>query len=77
MNSQISLDYSIIKVEVNGKITAVTIEDNTTGEIFTGWAACHPADKFQLPLGVALAERRAIRKMALASIDNDIHYLVG
>ena len=46
MNSQISLDYSIIKVEVNGKITAVTIEDNTTGEIFTGWAACNPKDKF-------------------------------
>ena len=75
MNSQISLDYSIIKVEVNGKITTVTIEDNTTGEIFTGLAACNPADKFQLPLGVALAERRAIRKMALTSIDNDIHYL--
>ena len=75
MNSQISLDYSIIKVEVNGKITTVIIEDNTTGEIFTGQAACNPADKFQLPLGVALAERRAIRKMALTSIDHDINYL--
>ena len=75
MNSQLSLDYSIINVEVSGKITSVTIEDNTTGEIFTGWAACHPADKFQLPLGVALAERRAVRKMALTSIDDDIHTL--
>lgn len=77
MNPQLSLDYSIINVEVNGKITSITIEDNATGEIFTGCAACHPADKFQLPLGVALAERRAIRKMALTSIDDDIHDLVG
>ena len=75
MNSQLSLDYSIINVEVSGKITSVTIEDNTTGEIFTGWAACNPKDKFQLPLGVALAERRAVRKMALTSIDDDIHDL--
>ena len=75
MNSQLSLDYSIINVEVNGKITTVIIEDNTTGEIFTGRAACNPADKFQLPLGVALAERRAIRKMALTSIDDDINCL--
>ena len=75
MNSQLSLDYSIINVEVSGKITSVTIEDNTTGEIFTGCAACNPKDKFQLPLGVALAERRAIRKMALTSIDDDIHTL--
>ena len=75
MNSQLSLDYSIINVEVSGKITSVTIEDNTTGEIFTGRAACNPKDKFQLPLGVALAERRAVRKMALTSIDDDIHTL--
>ena len=75
MNSQLSLDYSIINVEVSGKITSVTIEDNTTGEIFTGWAACNRIDKFQLPLGVALAERRAVRKMALTSIDDDIHTL--
>lgn len=75
MNSQISLDYSIIKVEVSGKITSVTIQDNFTGEIFTGWAACNPKDQFRLPLGVALAERRAIRKMALTSIDDDIHTL--
>ena len=75
MTSQLSLDYSIINVEVSVKITSVTIEDNTTGEIFTGWAACNPKDKFQLPLGVALAERRAVRKMALTSIDDDIHTL--
>ena len=75
MNSQLSLDYSIINVEVSGKITSVTSEDNTTGEIFTGGAACNPKDKFQLPLGVALAERRAVRKMALTSIDDDIHTL--
>lgn len=75
MTPKFSIDYSIIKVEVNGKITSVTIEDNSTGEIFTGWTACNPKDKFELPMGVAIAERRAIRKMTAASIDDDIQML--
>lgn len=68
MNSQPYLDYSIIKVEI-------TIEDNTTGEIFTGQTVCNPRDAFDLSLGVTIAEKRAIRKMIDASLDDDISNL--
>lgn len=72
MNPKFSIDYSIIKVETHSNITAVTIQDDFTGEIFTGWAACNPKDEFDLSLGVAIAEKRAIRKMVDASLDDDI-----
>ena len=72
MNPKFSIDYSIIKVETYNNITAVTIQDDFTGEIFTGWAACAPDDEFDLSLGVAIAEKRAIRKMVDTSIDDDI-----
>ena len=68
MNTQPYLDYSIIKVEV-------TIEDNTTGEIFTGQMTCNPRDAFDISLGVTIAEKRAIRKMIDASLDDDISNL--
>ena len=68
MNSQLYLDYSIIKVEI-------TIEDNTTGKIFTGQTACNPRDAFDLSLGVEIAEKRAVRKMIDASLDDDISNL--
>ena len=68
MNTQPYLDYSIIKVEV-------TIEDNTTGEIFTGQTTCNPRDSFDPSFGVKIAEKRAIRKMIDASLDDDISNL--
>lgn len=68
MNTQPYLDYSIIKVEV-------TIKDNTTGEIFTGQTICNPRDAFDVSLGVTIAEKRAIRKMIDASLDDDISNL--
>lgn len=68
MNTQPYLDYSIIKVEV-------TIQDNTTGEIFTGQTICNPRDAFDVSLGVTIAEKRAIRKMIDASLDDDIYNL--
>ena len=70
MNTQPYLDYSIIKVEV-------TIKDNTTGEIFTGQTVCSPRDAFDVSLGVTIAEKRAIRKMIDASLNDDISNLVG
>lgn len=72
MNPKFSIDYSIIRVMVDEHNTAVTIQDDFTGEIFTGWAACNPKDEFNLSLGVAIAEKRAIRKMVDASLDDDI-----
>ena len=68
MNTKPYLDYSIIKVEV-------TIKDNTTGEIFTGQTVCNPRDAFDVSLGVTIAEKRAIRKMIDASLDDDISNL--
>lgn len=68
MNTQPYLDYSIIKIEV-------TIKDNTTGEIFTGQTICNPRDAFDVSLGVTIAEKRAIRKMIDASLDDDISNL--
>lgn len=68
MNTQPYLDYSIIKIEV-------TIKDNTTGEIFTGRTICNPRDAFDVSLGVTIAEKRAIRKMIDASLDDDISNL--
>ena len=68
MNTQPYLDYSIIKIEV-------TIKDNTTGEIFTGQTVCNPRDAFDVSLGVTIAEKRAIRKMIDASLDDDISNL--
>lgn len=68
MNTQPYLDYSIIKVEV-------TIQDNTTGKIFTGQTICNPRDAFDVSLGVTIAEKRAIRKMINASLDDDISNL--
>lgn len=75
MTPKFSIDYSIVRVMVDDNITGVTIQDNFTGEIFTGRAACAPDDKFDLPLGVAIAELRAIRKMTAAFIDDDIQNL--
>ena len=70
MNTQPYFDYSIIKVEV-------TIKDNTTGEIFTGHTACNPRDAFDLSLGVTIAEKRAIRNMIDASLNDDISNLAS
>lgn len=75
MTPKFSIDYSIIRVMVDEHNTAVTIQDNATGEIFTGWAACAPDDEFDLSLGTALAEKRAIRKMVDTSLDDDIEAL--
>ena len=56
-------------------IPSVVAIDKKTGEVFTGQATCAPDDKFDLALGVEVAEKRAIRKMVTTSLDDELNAL--
>ena len=75
MKPNFSIDYSILNIGTDNRVIFVVIEDNQTGEVFTGQAACSPNDKFDLSLGVEIAEKRAVRKMVTTSLDDELNAL--
>ena len=75
MKPNFSIDYSILNIGTDNRVVFVVIEDNQTGEVFTGQATCSPNDKFDLSLGVEIAEKRAVRKMVTTSIDDELNAL--
>lgn len=64
-----NLNYSIIKIEYNGKETRATICNEETGEIFEGVARHNvQQDDCDIRMGANIALTRAIRQMVLTDL---------
>ena len=68
---ELKLQYSIVEIHSDGQDTTVVIEDENTGEVFTGNAYLNETDRFDIAVGSRIALRRALQKMFNASVEHD------
>jgi len=75
---QYTLHYHIVSIVYhhNSRVTAVTIVNESTGEVFVGKARRNPKDEMNASLGINLATLRAVRQAILQDLADDKNTII-